>query len=199
MDGYSRKVLSWELPVSMDESFCVSALERTLRLYPEPEIFNSNQGNQFTGQIFTSRLIFAVREGPLIIRCHRGKCSRLAKNEEWRLWKFHGLRAGYEPSGGGVGFGMENPRQAWLVGGGLSLDKSKTCRKPRNGCPFGRIHTFDQGIVRFPKRLKPKNIFVPYVTKQRGFFIPIIHILKRDMPIPVPPSALQTHDQFVAR
>lgn len=56
MDWYSRKVLSWEVSASMDESFCVSALERALRLYPKPEIFNSDQGSQFTGKAFTDVL-----------------------------------------------------------------------------------------------------------------------------------------------
>lgn len=53
MDWYSRKVLSWEVSTTMDDSFCVSALERALRLYPKPEIFNSDQGAQFTGKAFT--------------------------------------------------------------------------------------------------------------------------------------------------
>jgi putative transposase len=56
MDWYSRKVLSWEVSVNMDESFCISALERALRLYPAPEIFNTDQGSQFTGQAFTGTL-----------------------------------------------------------------------------------------------------------------------------------------------
>ncbi|MCH9692425.1 MAG: DDE-type integrase/transposase/recombinase [Gammaproteobacteria bacterium] len=56
MDWYSRKVLSWELSATMDDSFCVSALERALRLYPKPEIFNSDQGSQFTGKAFTGVL-----------------------------------------------------------------------------------------------------------------------------------------------
>lgn len=56
MDWYSRKVLSWEVSATMDDSFCVSALERALRLYPKPEIFNSDQGAQFTGKAFTSVL-----------------------------------------------------------------------------------------------------------------------------------------------
>jgi putative transposase len=56
MDWYSRKVLSWEVSASMDESFCVSALERALRLYPKPEIFNTDQGSQFTGKAFTGVL-----------------------------------------------------------------------------------------------------------------------------------------------
>ena len=44
MDWYSRQVLSWEVSVTMDESFCVSALDRALRLHPKPEIFNTDQG-----------------------------------------------------------------------------------------------------------------------------------------------------------
>lgn len=56
MDWYSRKVLSWEVSPSMDDSFCVSALERALRLYPAPDIFNSDQGAQFTGKAFTDVL-----------------------------------------------------------------------------------------------------------------------------------------------
>ncbi len=56
MDWYSRKVLSWEVSASMDDSFCVSALERALRLYPKPEIFNTDQGAQFTGNAFTGVL-----------------------------------------------------------------------------------------------------------------------------------------------
>lgn len=56
MDWYSRKVLSWEVSSSMDENFCVSALERALRLYPVPDIFNTDQGSQFTGKAFTGVL-----------------------------------------------------------------------------------------------------------------------------------------------
>ena len=56
MDWYSRKVLSWEISNSMEDSFCVSALERAIRLYGAPEIFNTDQGAQFTGSEFTSVL-----------------------------------------------------------------------------------------------------------------------------------------------
>jgi putative transposase len=56
MDWYSRYVLSWEVSVTMDESFCVSALERALRRYGAPEIFNTDQGGQYTGAAFTGVL-----------------------------------------------------------------------------------------------------------------------------------------------
>ena len=56
MDWYSRKVLPWKVSTSMDDSLFVSALERALRLYPAPEIFNTDQGSQFTGNAFTGVL-----------------------------------------------------------------------------------------------------------------------------------------------
>lgn len=55
MDWYSRYVLAWEVSVSLDSSFCVSALERAL-WQVQPEIFNSDQGSQFTSEAFTERL-----------------------------------------------------------------------------------------------------------------------------------------------
>ena len=56
MDWHSRYVLSWEVSVTMDEGFCVSALERALRRHPHPEIFNTDQGAQYTGSAFTGVL-----------------------------------------------------------------------------------------------------------------------------------------------
>jgi len=56
IDWYSRQVLSWDVSNTMDEHFCVSALQRALRLHGKPEIFNTDQGVQFTGQAFTQVL-----------------------------------------------------------------------------------------------------------------------------------------------
>ena len=53
MDWHSRYVLSWEVSVTMEETFCVNALESALRRYGCPEIFNTDQGSQFTGDAFT--------------------------------------------------------------------------------------------------------------------------------------------------
>jgi len=55
MDWYSRLVLSWELSTTLDSHFCVSALENALKA-SQPEIFNNDQGSQFTSREFTSRL-----------------------------------------------------------------------------------------------------------------------------------------------
>jgi putative transposase len=48
MDWHSRKVLSWRISNSMDASFCIEALEDALQKYGKPEIFNTDQGVQFT-------------------------------------------------------------------------------------------------------------------------------------------------------
>lgn len=56
MDWYSRYVLSWEISVTMDDDFCVSALESALRRHGRPDIFNTDQGSQFTGNAFTGTL-----------------------------------------------------------------------------------------------------------------------------------------------
>ncbi|MGB3691059.1 MAG: IS3 family transposase, partial [Jannaschia helgolandensis] len=48
MDWYSRKVLAWRLSNSMDAAFCVEALKEALANYGTPEIFNTDQGSQFT-------------------------------------------------------------------------------------------------------------------------------------------------------
>jgi len=55
MDWFSRYVLSWELSNTLDEEFCLDALDNALTV-GKPEIFNSDQGSQFTGNRFTGRL-----------------------------------------------------------------------------------------------------------------------------------------------
>jgi putative transposase len=55
MDWYSRYVLSWALSITMDVGFCLEALEQALEI-AHPDIFNSDQGAQFTSLEFTGRL-----------------------------------------------------------------------------------------------------------------------------------------------
>jgi len=59
MDWSSRAVLSWRLSNTMDVSFCVSALEEALARFGRPEIFNTDQGSQFTSAAFTGTLAAA--------------------------------------------------------------------------------------------------------------------------------------------
>jgi putative transposase len=59
MDWASRAVLAWRLSNTMDVSFCVSALEEALARFGRPEIFNTDQGSQFTSAAFTGVLASA--------------------------------------------------------------------------------------------------------------------------------------------
>ena len=56
MDWHSRKILSWQLSNTMETAFCRCALEEALELFGTPEIFNTDQGSQFTSLDFTSLL-----------------------------------------------------------------------------------------------------------------------------------------------
>ena len=56
MDWHSRKVLSWRISNSLDADFCVEALEEAIQLHGCPEIFNTDQGSQFTSTEFTGKL-----------------------------------------------------------------------------------------------------------------------------------------------
>lgn len=56
IDWYSRKVLAWRLSNTLDSGFCVDCLEQALQAYGAPEIFNTDQGCQFTSEAFTGVL-----------------------------------------------------------------------------------------------------------------------------------------------
>ena len=82
MDWYSRAVLSWRLSNTMDSDFCVAALEDALNRYGVPEIFNTDQGSQFTSYEFTKTLRDA---GVRISMDGRGRWLDNAMIE--RLWR----------------------------------------------------------------------------------------------------------------
>lgn len=56
MDWFSRKVLAWEVSITLESDFCIRALERAILKYGKPEIFNTDQGVQFTSNEFTKIL-----------------------------------------------------------------------------------------------------------------------------------------------
>jgi putative transposase len=57
LDWFSRRVLSWRVSITMEAAFCVETLEEALAKHGTLEIFNTNQGSQFTGAAFTGVLI----------------------------------------------------------------------------------------------------------------------------------------------
>jgi putative transposase len=82
IDWYSRRVLSWRISNSMDATFCVDCLEEALRAHGKPEVFNSDQGSQFTSHAFTGVL---KREGIVISMDGRGRAFDNIFVE--RLWR----------------------------------------------------------------------------------------------------------------
>jgi putative transposase len=56
LDWFSRRVLSWRVSITMEAAFCIEALEEALATHGRPEIFNTDQGSQFTGAAFTGVL-----------------------------------------------------------------------------------------------------------------------------------------------
>jgi putative transposase len=57
MDWFARRILAWRLSITMEADFCVEALEEALARYDRPQIFNTDQGSQFTSEPFTDVLI----------------------------------------------------------------------------------------------------------------------------------------------
>jgi len=85
IDWYSRYVLAWEVSNTLESSFCVAALDRALQ-QAEPEIFNSDQGAQFTSLIFTERLL---QRGIQISMDGRGRAlDNIFVERLWRSVKY---------------------------------------------------------------------------------------------------------------
>ena len=82
IDWYSRRVLSWRISNSMDTVFCIDCLEEALRHHGTPEIFNSDQGSQFTSLAYTAVL---KRAGVVISMDGRGRAFDNIFVE--RLWR----------------------------------------------------------------------------------------------------------------
>jgi len=98
IDWFSRRVLSWRLSITMDTSFCLEALDEALRLHGEPEIFNTDQGSQFTSEAFTGRL---KEEGVRISMDGRGRwADNVFVERLWRSLKYeHVYLHAYESVG----------------------------------------------------------------------------------------------------
>ncbi len=86
MDWYSKKVLSWSLSNTLDSEFCVSCLERAIMDYGVPEIFNSDQGCQYTSKAFVGTL---NRQGIKISMDGRGRFhDNIFVERLWRSLKY---------------------------------------------------------------------------------------------------------------
>jgi putative transposase len=82
LDWFSRRVLSWGVSITMEAAFCIDVLEQALAEHGKPEIFNTDQGSQFTGAAFTGVL---MREGIAISMDGKGAWRDNVFVE--RLWR----------------------------------------------------------------------------------------------------------------
>jgi len=89
MDWATRRVLAWRLSNTMDAWFCVEALNEALARYGNPEIFNTDQGSQFTSVEFTGVLKDA---GVAISMDGRGRCmDNIFIERLWRSLKYEAV------------------------------------------------------------------------------------------------------------
>ena len=88
IDWYSRYVLAWRLSNTLDGSFCLEVLEEALR-GGRPEVFNTDQGVQFTAEAFTGRLEAA---GVAVSMDGRGRAlDNVFVERLWRTVKYEGI------------------------------------------------------------------------------------------------------------
>jgi putative transposase len=86
LDIFSRKVLSWRLSNTLDTEFCVSALEEAIMTYGIPAIFNTDQGSQFTSEVFIGEL---KRHGIIISMDGKGRAlDNIYVERLWRSLKY---------------------------------------------------------------------------------------------------------------
>ncbi len=104
IDWYSRYVLAWELSNTLDTAFCLDGLERAFA-YGRPEIFNTDQGSQFTSRDFTGRILSS---GAALSMDGRGRAlDNIFVERLWRTVKYEDIYLK----------GYETPREVY---GGLS-------------------------------------------------------------------------------
>ena len=140
MDWWSRYVLSWEVSVTLDASFCVEALERALAPGRAPGIFNSDQGSQFTSEAFTG----VLRAGGIRISMDgRGRCyDNIFVERLWRSVKhehvyLHDPQTVAEATMGLGRYGSESMKQASQRGRlkMLAMQPRRVPSAPYSGLP----------------------------------------------------------------
>jgi len=86
VDWFTRRILAWKLSITMETSFCLEALEEALSMNEKPEVFNTDQGSQFTSEAFTGRL---KQEGIAISMDGKGRWrDNVFVERVWRSIKY---------------------------------------------------------------------------------------------------------------
>ena len=128
MDWASRRVLAWRLSNTMDGSFCVAALEDALARYGRPDIFNTDQGSQFTSPRFTGLLTAA---GIRVSMDGRGRwmdnvfIERLWRSMKYECVYLHAFELGSEARAGiGRWIDYYNANRPHSALGGITPDEA---------------------------------------------------------------------------
>ena len=130
MDWASRHVLAWRLANTLDAGFCVDALDAALSRDGTPEIFNTDQGSQFTSVAFTGRL---QAVGIQISMAGRGRCmDNIFIERLWRSLKYEAVSL-HELADG---LTARRVIGEWI---GFSTSSSAPARQPRFKEPGGMI------------------------------------------------------------
>jgi putative transposase len=137
MDWWTRKVLSWRVSNTMDVGFCIEALEEALAHHGRPEIFNTDQGSQFTSPQFTK----VLRDAEIRISMD-GKGRWMDNVFIERLWRslkyecvyLHAFETGSELRDGLTQWvGYYNARRPHSSLGGRTPDEAYAAGITRNG------------------------------------------------------------------
>jgi putative transposase len=145
MDWFSRYVLSWSVSITMDVHFCLDALERALNR-AKPEIFNTDQGSQFTSRDFTGML---GKEGIKISMDGRGRAfDNIFVERLWRSVKYEEVYMKDYPDvaecieGLGAYFRFYNEQRPHQ-----SLGYRTPCRVYREGVASGALPPNPRGLT----------------------------------------------------
>ena len=138
MDWYSRRVLSWRLSNTLEPSSCCEALEEALNRYDHPEIFNTDQGSQFTSTEFTGLL----KEGGVRISMDgRGRwMDNIFIKRLWRSLKYECVYLNAFETG-------SEARQG--IGHWINLYNSERPHSAHNGAAPEEVYT---GLDKNPER-----------------------------------------------
>ncbi len=134
MDWATRKVLSWRVSNTMEADFCIAAVEEAIRRFGVPEIFNTDQGSQFTSPRFTGVLAAA---GIRISMDGRGRwmdnvfIERLWRSLKYECVYLHAYETGSELRAGLLAWvGLYNARRPHTALAGRTPDEVYGSARP---------------------------------------------------------------------
>jgi putative transposase len=151
MDWYSRKVLAWQLSNTLDGGFCVDCLEQALQTFGTPEIFNTDQGCQFTADAFTGVL---KAHGICISMDGRGRAlDNVFVERLWRDVKHEDIYL--------KGYGTVPEVQSGLTEYMVFRNSERTHQSLNYSTPDVVYRTASGGGARIVDKFKDKNIAPP--------------------------------------